>query len=49
MPKELRNTCIDQVIAGGKGLARLAALLRGEEVRSQGNFQRNLVTEEILV
>ena len=50
--KKIRNTCsicIDQVIAGGKGLARLAALLRGEEVRSQGNFQGNLVTEKILV
>ena len=26
----------NQVIAGGKGLARLAALLRGEEVRAAG-------------
>ena len=28
-----------QVIAGGKGLARLAALLRGEEVRDPGDFR----------
>ena len=27
------------MIAGGKGLARLAALLRGEEVRDPGDFQ----------
>ena len=40
--KKICSKCIVQVIAGGKGLARLSALLRGEEVRSQGELQRNL-------
>ena len=30
-----------QVIAGGKGLVRLAALLRGEELRDAGNSDQN--------